>query len=170
MILALLLAAVLRLAPITDLLLPGPGEIVYTSSATGDLDIYLMDIGRRLSVNFTRHAANDCCAAWSPDGRRLMFISWRDGRGELYQMDADGRHLQPIGRPSLRATSAELSPDHSRIVFVTSRDGNAEIYMVDTAGRNQQRLTWNHVNDFSPAWRPVGQPASNRICHLDPPR
>ena len=28
--------------------------------------------------------------AWSPDGRTIVFVSWRDGNGEVYAMDADG--------------------------------------------------------------------------------
>ena len=27
--------------------------------------------------------------AWSPDGRTIVFVSWRDGNGEVYAMDAD---------------------------------------------------------------------------------
>ncbi len=28
--------------------------------------------------------------SWSPDGRTIVFVSWRDGNGEVYAMDADG--------------------------------------------------------------------------------
>ena len=28
--------------------------------------------------------------AWSPDGRTIVFVSWRDGNGEVYAMDANG--------------------------------------------------------------------------------
>lgn len=31
--------------------------------------------------------------AWSPDGERIVFTSYRDGPGELYVMDADGSNL-----------------------------------------------------------------------------
>ncbi len=152
----LLLAFLLWLTPTIAPLLADGGEIVYTSSTTGNLDIYLMDVGRLLAINLTRHAANDCCAVWSPDGQHLTFVSWRDGRDELYEMDADGQHLRRLHTVGVRAVSTVLSPDRRMIVYVTSREGNAEIYIVDVSGTNQQRLTWNNADDFSPAWRPRG--------------
>jgi TolB protein len=34
--------------------------------------------------NVTNHAAQDNFAAWSPDGKRLAFISNRDGGYDVY--------------------------------------------------------------------------------------
>ena len=40
--------------------------------------------------NLTRNPANDSDPTWSPDGRRLAFVSDRDGDLEVYVMNADG--------------------------------------------------------------------------------
>jgi TolB protein len=40
--------------------------------------------------NLTRHPAQDGRSSWSPDGRRIAFISDRDGRLEAHVMNADG--------------------------------------------------------------------------------
>ncbi len=40
--------------------------------------------------NLTRNPANDGSPSWSPDGRRIAFVSNRDGRPEAYVMNADG--------------------------------------------------------------------------------
>ncbi|MDP2915945.1 MAG: Tol-Pal system beta propeller repeat protein TolB [Candidatus Aminicenantes bacterium] len=45
----------------------------------------------------------------------------------------------------------------SKIAFVSDRDGNLELYMMDYDGANQTRLTFNKVNDISPAWSPDGK-------------
>jgi TolB protein len=37
--------------------------------------------------NLTRHPASDNYATWSPDGRRLAFISNRGGGYNIYVMD-----------------------------------------------------------------------------------
>ena len=42
----------------------------------------------------------------------------------------------------------------TKIAFVSDRDGNPEIYMMDYDGMNQTRLTYNAVQDISPAWSP----------------
>ena len=40
--------------------------------------------------NLTRHPARDGRPSWSPDGRRIAFVSDRDGRLEAHVMNADG--------------------------------------------------------------------------------
>ncbi len=38
----------------------------------------------------------DARPAWSPDGRRLVFHSSRDGSSEIYAMDADGGNVERL--------------------------------------------------------------------------
>jgi TolB protein len=40
--------------------------------------------------NLTRNAAWDSRPSWSPDGRKIAFVSNRDGRLEAHVMNADG--------------------------------------------------------------------------------
>ena len=40
--------------------------------------------------NLTRNPARDGSPSWSPDGRRIAFVSNRDGRLEAHVMNADG--------------------------------------------------------------------------------
>ena len=42
----------------------------------------------------------------------------------------------------------------TKIAFVSDRDGNPELYMMDYDGANQTRLTYNAIQDISPAWSP----------------
>ena len=40
--------------------------------------------------NLTGHPSRDNAPAWSPDGKRIAFLSYRDGNKEIYVMNADG--------------------------------------------------------------------------------
>ena len=39
--------------------------------------------------NLTRHPGRDTDPAWHPGGRRIAFVSDRDGQSEIYLMDVD---------------------------------------------------------------------------------
>lgn len=41
----------------------------------------------------TNHEATDLDPDWSPDGRRLLFYSDRDGNWEIYMINIDGTGL-----------------------------------------------------------------------------
>jgi hypothetical protein len=73
---------------------PSGNAIVYDSEIEGNRDLYLESEGntRRLTTS----AARDFAPAWSPDGKRIVFVSYRAGNFELYMMNADGSETQRL--------------------------------------------------------------------------
>ncbi len=49
--------------------------------------------------------------AWSPDGRTIVFVSWRDGNGEVYAMDADGSSPRNLTQNPAKDVRPAWSPD-----------------------------------------------------------
>ena len=72
----------------------------------------------------TTDPANGMYPSWSPDGTRIAFMSWRNGKTELFTMNADGsdqKKLLSMDRGD--AVDPRWSPDGTRIAFVHLPDG-----------------------------------------------
>jgi Tol biopolymer transport system component len=95
--------------------------------------------------------------AWSRDGTRIAFSSFRDGNWEIYVMDADGQNPARLTQsPSDLDRNPAWSPDGTRIAYSSHRDTNNDIYVMNADGSNSVRLTDNPANDSEPAWSPDG--------------
>ena len=85
-------------------------------------------------TRLTNHSARDFAPAWSPDGTRIAFTSYRDGNHEIYVMDADGRNVIRLTNNS--GWSPAWSPDGARIAFVSLGEGIFDfgIYVMNADG------------------------------------
>jgi TolB protein len=94
--------------------------------------------------------------AWSPDGRRLAYVSFEDKRSKVYiQNITDGQRELIAEFPGINSAPA-WSPDGRRLALTLSRDGNAEIYEMSLDTRELKRLTFDPAIDTEAAWSPNG--------------
>jgi len=74
-----------------------------------------MDAEGSNPVRLTDNPAYDAYPAWSPDGTRIAFHSWRDGNWEIYVMDADGSNpVNVTDNPSGDYSPAWSPGNHQR--------------------------------------------------------
>ena len=82
-------------------------------------DVNVFDLRTRTLHALTQDPANGMYPTWSPDGRKIAFMSWRNGKTELFTMNADGTDQRVLFSPAAgSAIDPRWSPDGSRIVFV----------------------------------------------------
>lgn len=141
--------------------LPGT-RLTYESNQAGDFDLYAYDLEHRMSVNLTRHAGGDNDAAWSPDGEKLAFVSWRDGERHLFLMTFSPPRLTRLGMHEIASGYHPVwSPDGTRLVYEVERGGSIDLYLVDVTaplvdGQNPRALTDEPTDSRFPAWSPDG--------------
>ena len=95
--------------------------------------------------------------AWSPDGKRLAYVSFETGKPAIYVQDlASGNRSKLTDFPGLNGAPA-WSPDGSRLAMTLSKDGSPDIYIMDVGSRQLRRVTDSDAIDTEPAWSPDGQ-------------
>ncbi|HLF32163.1 MAG TPA: Tol-Pal system beta propeller repeat protein TolB [Xanthomonadales bacterium] len=95
--------------------------------------------------------------AWSPDGRKLAYVSFEKGNSAIYVQDvATGARELISSQRGINGAPA-FSPDGRKLALTLSRSGNPEIYLRDLATGAESQLTSNSAIDTEPAWSPDGR-------------
>ncbi len=92
---------------------------------------------------------------WSPDGRRLAYVSFESNRSAIYIQDLNTGNAYPLSNQGGMNGAPAWSPDGSKIAMSLSQDGNADIYVISTNGGEPRRITTTRAIDTEPSWANV---------------
>jgi Tol biopolymer transport system component len=153
------------------------GKIVYTSLASGDLDVWTMnpDGGGRKQI--TKAVGYDGGAVFSRDGRRLVWramhptgdalAEYKDFLSrdlvspmemEIFVADADGRNMKQTTKFGCASFAPTFTPDGKRILFASNKhmcgSRQFELYLMNLDGSGLQQVTnfggFTSFPEFSP--------------------
>ena len=139
-------------------------KIAFTSGRDGNFDIYVMDGDGSNQRRVTVNPANDGLPAWSPDGKKIAFVSNRNNvnkdHKQIWVIDADGKN--PIRlTDGLVDSYPDWSPDGTKIVYGAHLHPDehhvapAGITVMDAAdGKDKRLLTGEGAH---PTWSPDGK-------------
>ncbi|MFL5515716.1 MAG: TolB family protein [Gemmatimonadales bacterium] len=142
-----------------------------------DLKIYTARADGSDLVRLTRNDAYDAEATVSPDGRRIVFTSTRDGDIELYTMNVDGSDVRRVTRRVGYDGGAFFSPDATMLVWraaypESAADSNdylgllarklvrptrLELWVARADGSEARQVTELGAASFAPFFHPDGR-------------
>ena len=97
----------------------------------------------------------DLSPSFSPNGKRIVFSSNRDGDSEIFTMRADGSHQHQLTHTeNSGCQNPDFSPNGKLIAFSSNLDGDEEIFLMRADGTHRHQITHNPADD-APAWQPL---------------
>jgi TolB protein len=167
---------------------PDGTNLAYSSSRTGDPEIWISDANGNLARRITSIHGPDVSPTYNPKtGAQIAWISGRTGLPQLYIMNSDGSNMQRLTDIGY-ATSPSWSPNGQFVAFAWDRKygpgapGGQDIYVMQVTpgaggAHNWIQLTHDIGRCDFPSWSPDGRhivfanspngrPASTRIMTM----
>jgi Tol biopolymer transport system component len=134
------------------------GELAYSSLSTS-LNIWRRDLLHPESpaVELMPSSRAQTDAQYSPDGKRIVFASFRSGIQGIWISADDGSNLVQISNPHDESGSPQWSPDGNKIAFDSRPRDHWEIYVADVAEGKPRKLVTNISRVIRPHWSRDGK-------------
>ncbi|HEV8167668.1 MAG TPA: hypothetical protein VGR74_25040 [Actinomycetota bacterium] len=137
---------------------PDGSRLVLDAPARGsDGDLFVVDAhSGRVLRRLTATPALEQAAAWSPDGRKILFTRYRldpPWLADVFIVDADGTGERRLTHAAGDDVAAAWSPDGRRVVFTSGRSGSDQVFVMNADGSNQRNLSRNRFEDEATSWQ-----------------
>ena len=138
--------------------------IAFTGQYDGNTDVYVIPAEGGAPKRLTWHPGTDEALGWTPDGKRVLFLSDREAYADFtrfYTVPVEGGVAEAL--PMWRAFEGSYSPDATRVAYVPNfqwqrawkryRGGQTTpIYLVKLSDLSLEKLPRENSNDSHPVW------------------
>ena len=138
----------------------GVKKIVFTSSKSGNEDVFIMNIDGSGLTQLTDNPSNDMYPQVSPDSKKILYTSDINGTWQIMTMNTDGSEKKQITNSVHRSGYPTMSFDGRYIVYEVFMENNWELFRINSDGTNPVRLTFNPGGDD---WHPVAHPFDFKV-------
>jgi hypothetical protein len=116
-------------------------RLVYRGCAGPECGLYLTaSVEDGTAITQLTHELTDTNPEASPDGKKIAFMSLRDGNWEVYVMNMDGSEVKRLTNNGDTDGLPIWSPDGQTIAFASDRSGEWALWAMNPDGSNQRML------------------------------
>ncbi|MGY6629605.1 MAG: Tol-Pal system beta propeller repeat protein TolB [Wenzhouxiangella sp.] len=134
--------------------------VVATGLGTGDeqFELVVSDADGFNPQTIVRNTQPILSPAWSPDGRKLAYVSFATGRSNIIVQDLfTGQNRVVSSERGINGAPA-WSPDGRQLAVSLSRGGSPDIWVLDLENGDRPRQLTHHWSiNTEPAWSPDGR-------------
>lgn len=160
---------------------PDGKKIVFTSTRSGDLELWIMDIDGKNQKQLTSDLGYDGGAFFSPDSKKLVFRASRPNTPEdsakykrllamdlvepaameIYTINIDGTEMKQVTRLGKANWAPFYHPGGKKIIFSSNhhstRGYDFQLYMINEDGTGLEKITTESVFNSFPMFSPDGK-------------
>lgn len=118
--------------------------------------IAVMDWDGTSNRNLTDGSFLALTPRFSPDGRRVAYMGFRQGPPRIYVEELDTGRDGLLGDFPGMTFAPRFAPDGQSLLLTLAQNGNSDIYLWNIADRRATRLTSDAAIDTSPSFSPDG--------------
>ncbi|MEO8564526.1 MAG: protein kinase [bacterium] len=136
---------------------PDGTSLVYTSTRSGNSDLYRMPSQGGTPVQLTSDSTNEFGPVWSPDGKEIAFHAVRDGRFRVMVAPSGGGTPQEVTESAPRGE--DWGPDGMKIVIAgdPGRKEPVQVLTRDANGWSKPAPIAGAEGGLLPRWSPDGR-------------
>jgi TolB protein len=124
--------------------------VVFASNKDGQIDLYTMKADGSNLTRLTQTPADEGAAGWSPDGKRIAFVTFADpGGGTVWVMNADGTNATEIYKDANAFIGFDEWSPNDRLLLSVDKAGGGELdlYSIDPDGTDISAVVQNRGDD-----------------------
>jgi len=127
-------------------------RIVYVLQKSDTYELQIADADGQNPQVMLRSKESIISPAWSPDGKRLAYVSFESGKPVVYVQTLSTGQRFPIANFKGNNSAPAWSPDGAQLAIVLSRDGISQIYTINADGSGLRRIMRSPLIDTEPVY------------------
>jgi TolB protein len=132
-------------------------RIAYVSTGRDRFkEIYVSHLDGTEKRKVTNNRTINLFPSWAPDGKGLVFLSYKTGKPQVLAFDLLTNRETQISTGAGLNLRGRWSPDGRFLATPLERNSNQDLYLLDRSGAIVRRLTKSPAIDISPTWSPDG--------------